>query len=265
MPIPRIIHQTVADKKALPPAFAENVSALRDRNPGWEHRLYDDDDIVAFISGTCSPEILKSYLRINPAYGAARADFFRYLLLHERGGVYLDIKSTCTRPLDESIRADDTYLVSHWKDRRWGRHPELGATDEFQQWHMEAEPRHPFLQAVIDQVRTNIDTYVPARHGVGRLAVFRMTGPIAYTRAIQSVLQSHTHRQFEAEDAGFQYSIFGVDPAKPGHESLFARHYSNLREPLVPLPDPETARKIGRNEPCPCGSGERYKRCHGLV
>ena len=22
--------------------------------------------------------------------------------------------------------------------------------------------------------------------------------------------------------------------------------------------------KIGRNEPCPCGSGKKYKQCHGL-
>ena len=25
-----------------------------------------------------------------------------------------------------------------------------------------------------------------------------------------------------------------------------------------------TNRKIGRNEPCPCGSGKKYKHCHGL-
>jgi preprotein translocase subunit SecA len=24
-------------------------------------------------------------------------------------------------------------------------------------------------------------------------------------------------------------------------------------------------RKIGRNEPCPCGSGLKYKRCHGRL
>ncbi len=23
------------------------------------------------------------------------------------------------------------------------------------------------------------------------------------------------------------------------------------------------ARKMGRNDPCPCGSGVKYKRCHG--
>ena len=23
--------------------------------------------------------------------------------------------------------------------------------------------------------------------------------------------------------------------------------------------------KIGRNEPCPCGSGKKYKKCHGMI
>jgi preprotein translocase subunit SecA len=31
---------------------------------------------------------------------------------------------------------------------------------------------------------------------------------------------------------------------------------------------PETVRregkKIGRNDPCPCGSGKKYKKCHGM-
>jgi len=24
-------------------------------------------------------------------------------------------------------------------------------------------------------------------------------------------------------------------------------------------------RKVGRNEPCPCGSGKKYKQCHGRI
>ena len=24
-------------------------------------------------------------------------------------------------------------------------------------------------------------------------------------------------------------------------------------------------RKVGRNEPCPCGSGKKYKQCHGRL
>jgi preprotein translocase subunit SecA len=41
-----------------------------------------------------------------------------------------------------------------------------------------------------------------------------------------------------------------------------------LREAVAP-PVPETyvreGRKVGRNEPCPCGSGQKYKHCHGKL
>jgi preprotein translocase subunit SecA len=26
-----------------------------------------------------------------------------------------------------------------------------------------------------------------------------------------------------------------------------------------------TGAKVGRNEPCPCGSGKKYKHCHGKL
>jgi uncharacterized protein YecA (UPF0149 family) len=25
------------------------------------------------------------------------------------------------------------------------------------------------------------------------------------------------------------------------------------------------APKVGRNDPCPCGSGKKYKKCHGVA
>ena len=44
------------------------------------------------------------------------------------------------------------------------------------------------------------------------------------------------------------------------------------RAPAPPLPAPDPVspfvrveRKIGRNEPCPCGSGKKYKHCHGVL
>lgn len=30
-----------------------------------------------------------------------------------------------------------------------------------------------------------------------------------------------------------------------------------------PKPEPARSAKIGRNDPCPCGSGKKYKKCHG--
>jgi uncharacterized protein YecA (UPF0149 family) len=35
-------------------------------------------------------------------------------------------------------------------------------------------------------------------------------------------------------------------------------------QPTVVLPRSESEiAKVGRNDPCPCGSGVKYKRCHG--
>ena len=34
-------------------------------------------------------------------------------------------------------------------------------------------------------------------------------------------------------------------------------------EPAVTQPVHRTADKVGRNDPCPCGSGKKYKKCHG--
>jgi preprotein translocase subunit SecA len=31
------------------------------------------------------------------------------------------------------------------------------------------------------------------------------------------------------------------------------------------LPFVRDGRKVGRNEPCPCGSGKKYKHCHGQL
>ncbi|TAL82654.1 MAG: preprotein translocase subunit SecA [Beijerinckiaceae bacterium] len=36
-------------------------------------------------------------------------------------------------------------------------------------------------------------------------------------------------------------------------------------KPLRDTNDPTTWGKVGRNEPCPCGSGKKYKHCHGAI
>ncbi|HZP98714.1 MAG TPA: glycosyltransferase [Reyranella sp.] len=267
MAIPKIIHQTVRAKEGLHPAYVDNIARLKAGNPGWEHRLYDNADIEAFIAGSYGAAMLKTYKRLNPVYGAMLADFFRYLLVYRQGGVYLDIKSSCRESLDAILRADDSYLLSHWRDERWGRYPELGPLGEFQQWHIVAEPAHPFLAAVIERVEANIANYTPGRDGTGRLALFRLTGPIAYTLAIEPVRALHPHRLVDAEAMGFQYTVFGADAPPGAHMYTEKKHYSQMSESLVFLDKPDGAplAKVARNEPCPCGSGIRYKWCHGKL
>ena len=43
------------------------------------------------------------------------------------------------------------------------------------------------------------------------------------------------------------------------------RHHVESRDFAPPIPIVEHSPKIGRNEPCPCGSGKKYKKCCGSV
>ena len=114
--IPRIIHQTHRTSD-LHPELKDNVRILRERNPNYEYRFYGDKDIEAFIRENYPEEILTTYRMINPEYGPAKADYFRYLLMYKVGGVYLDIKSNCSKSFDEIIQEDDEIILTHWEQR----------------------------------------------------------------------------------------------------------------------------------------------------
>jgi hypothetical protein len=210
-------------------------------NPDWEYRIYDDSDIICFISKNYGQRVLNYFNRINPKYGAARADLFRYLLIYKCGGAYLDIKSTIDKSLNDVLHVDDQYLLSNWRDKEenkyssWGFCPEVEdiSGGEFQQWHVIAAPGHPFLKAVIDNVLRNIDKYNPTLHGTGKPAVLRVTGPIAYTLAIAPLLDFHKHRfACSKSDIGLEYSIFNN---VNDHNAIFKSHYSELSEPVIEI------------------------------
>ena len=240
--IPRIIHQTHADAHdSLPFILEENVGRIKALNPGWEHRLYDDEDIAEFIGSTYGLRVLNYYQRLHVKYGAARADLFRYLLLYKHGGVYLDIKASLEKPLDSVLLADDVYLLSRWRNRKgeefegWGLHDRLrdSGRQEFQQWHIIAASGHPFLRAVIERVLHNIDSYSPAFDDTGRSGVLHLTGPIAYTLAITPLLNQYKHRLVGSHDElGLVYSVF-TSAVWEAHKSAFKYHYTDLTEPVV--------------------------------
>ena len=236
--IPRIIHQTYPGN-ALPEDLARNVAAIKAMNPQWEHRLYDDAAIEVFIASAYGDDILAAYRSVDARYGAARADLFRYLVIHAQGGVYLDIKSATFAPLDTTIRHDDIMLLAQWRNEPGEPHEGAGMAGpmqqfpggEFQQWHVIAAPGHPFLAAVIAKVLGNIKAYRPWIHGTGRRAVIRLTGPIAYTLAIDQIRDRHPHRLVRGEDAiGLTYSVLASHTA---HRNMFATHYSKNTMPLV--------------------------------
>ena len=236
--IPKIIHQTYYTKD-LPALLAENVQKIRESNPNWEYRFYDDQDIDNYIQ-TNFPDLFKIYKKINPNYGAAKADFFRYLVVYNEGGVYLDIKSGAEKPLDEIIKSTDKYILSHWPrsypKAMLGQHADItNPIGELQQWHVISVAGHPFLKAVINNVCNNILHYNPILHEFGAFGVFNSTGPIAYTETIYPLLDKYPHRlEKDHLDVGLIYSAIDNSSSLSTHLRVYTKkHYVYLEEPVV--------------------------------
>lgn len=236
--IPRCLYQTYPDPAQLPAVLSANIRHLQRLNPDWQYRLFSDADINRFIAQEY-PALVGYYAQISAAYGAAKADFFRYLLIYRYGGVYIDIKSTINKPLSSTIQPADRFLLSNWREwhaqagyKGWGKYWELAHVEdgEFQQWHIVSVAGHPYLRAVILALLRNIKHYHPYWFGVGKLGVLRTTGPIAYTLAIAAVRAADQIDLVNIRaDYGFEYSIF----EKNGHLEVFSQHYSKTPLPII--------------------------------
>jgi preprotein translocase subunit SecA len=63
----------------------------------------------------------------------------------------------------------------------------------------------------------------------------------------------------DLNDFEFKHEAFeGLDQPTPGPQPAEPA-------PLEKKPFVRPDRKIGRNDPCPCGSGKKYKHCHGKL
>ena len=233
--IPKKIFQLVPDKTDIHPTLLKNIQNIKDMNPAWTYTLYDDNDMTEYLQTYYPPEILYYYNKINPNYGAAKADFFRYLLMYIEGGVYLDIKSGMTIPLDKIIGPDDEYILSNWDTPHQINH--LGMIKgEYQQWHIICRPKHPYLLEVINKVISNITNYTIENFGVGKIAVLKVTGPIAYTQAIFPIRENYKHKLVASNE--FIYLVYNnTDDSYikyHSHHDLYRKtHYSKIKEPLI--------------------------------
>jgi len=158
------IYQTFYTK-TLPSPIVEIIGKLKDDNPEYSYHFYDDKDIVEFINNNYDEEIRKAYGMLQ--VGAAKADFWRYLMLYKTGGVYLDLDSTINVPLHTFLNDEDTALFT--RERNDG---------SFVQWAMFYAKEHPVLEKTIELVTNKIFNYKDG-------PVDQVTGPPVLSKVIE--------------------------------------------------------------------------------
>lgn len=170
--IPKVIYQTWKTKN-LDVSLQNVRNSIQELNPEYEMKLFDDNDIEEWIKNTFNDKIIyNTYKQLK--IGAGRADFWRYLILYENGGIYLDIDSNINKPLDSLIEENDKAIISREKNNR---------SNDFVQWCLIFSPKHPILLRTINSCIYNINnktsTWLPT-----------LTGPGVFTNSVNYVLKN---------------------------------------------------------------------------
>ncbi|MEJ5212247.1 MAG: SEC-C metal-binding domain-containing protein, partial [Burkholderiales bacterium] len=132
-------------------------------------------------------------------------------------------------------------LDTHWREH-------LAALDHLRQGihlrsYAQKQPKQEYKREAFELFSHMLDTI---KHEVTRIT---LSVQIRSAEEVQ-VVDSHS------APANVQY-----------HHADYDEVLGQGAQPAAPAPAPfvRAGEKIGRNDPCPCGSGKKYKHCHGRL
>jgi preprotein translocase subunit SecA len=146
-------------------------------------------------------------------------------------------------------------------DQHWREH--LAALDHLRQGihlrgYAQKNPKQEYKREAFELFGTLIDR---VRADVIRILMNVRIQSQEEIEAAEHKIEAETERRIEQARA--QHSEFGTAVAEEAAdvETLTLPE----REEAKPQPFKRFGGKIGRNDPCPCGSGRKYKQCHGKL
>lgn len=162
------------------------------------------------------------------------------------------------------IRVIEKQIMLQILDNMWKEH--LAAMDYLRQGiHLRAyaqkQPKQEYKREafqLFEELLSNV------KHEVIRvLARFTVTAQEDPETIERKRREAEARMMFQKTNAGALDDPGMAPPAGAGQRGAGQAGQGAAQQPAAPFKRRE--RKVGRNEPCPCGSGKKYKACHGSL
>ncbi|MGR3715710.1 MAG: preprotein translocase subunit SecA [Thermohalobaculum sp.] len=111
------------------------------------------------------------------------------------------------------------------------------------------------FESLLSQLRSDVTR---------QLGALRPLTPEEQAERQRTMAEMQAQMQAKVEAAAAKEAARRRPAPAPAGAMAFALGDSSA-EPEIDPADPETWGKTGRNAPCPCGSGKKYKHCHGRL
>ncbi len=167
---------------------------------------------------------------------------------------YNDEGRTLVKEIEKSI-------VLGFIDNEWKEH--LREMDDLRQSVQNArfEQKDPLLQYklksfdLFKEMLAKLSNEIISFIVKAQLPVQSNTEEVEVRRTNEAAPKSNYGNSTVSRESAPQFS------GSEGYDEAIANSAANQRPPVT---QPITAeKKVGRNDPCPCGSGKKYKQCHG--
>jgi len=145
---------------------------------------------------------------------------------------------------ETSVRQWERYMMLQILDAHWREH--LAALDHLRQGihlrgYAQKNPKQEYKREAFELFGTMLESVKLEVTKTLCLAEFRTTEEVPHADDAQHV-----------ENVRLQHADY--------EEALAEAAETKKAQPVV-----RPGQKVGRNEPCPCGSGKKYKHCHGKL
>jgi len=153
---------------------------------------------------------------------------------------------------EDSFRQYERYVMLQILDAHWREH--LAALDHLRQGihlrgYAQKNPKQEYKREAFDLFGAMIEAV--------KLEVIKTL----------TAVQIRTKDDVKPDDQSHVENIRPQHPSLGGMEAA-QPDYANGEVAVAEAPKPRpvrVAQKVGRNDPCPCGSGKKYKHCHGKL
>jgi len=157
----------------------------------------------------------------------------------------------------EAVRHTERWMLLQILDQHWREH--LGALDHLRQGihlrgYAQKNPKQEYKREAFELFGVLLETV--------KLETTRFLTHMELRTAEQVQQVQHLEQQAPAfENVQYQHPVLEEALVGAGAEAEVES------APLRPKPAPFVRQmgKVGRNDPCPCGSGKKYKHCHGRL
>ncbi len=239
----------------------ESIYTLRrsilEGREGKEYILNAADEIVAFLIDTHYPE----GDREHPDEAELNAELFDYF------GV--DLKSAGV-DLATDNRDEVKYKVVETVNKRYAEKEQLIGEP-----NMRLNEKYLLLQVIDQQWKDHLLNIDHLKEGIGLRGYGQRDPLIEYKKESFGLFQEMMERIQDRvvkvlwkielagreENAAESQRVERSLPIRPPKQQLT---FSGAPKE-APAPVKRVQAKVGRNDPCPCGSGKKYKKCHGTA